>query len=90
MVHLYPSVVASVGRAFEMQRWLVGEASLEELIGDDMMGPVVASAGMNREEFRLSFAETARRLCPRAGESRSGKSGNVRCSEQPRRFAAGF
>jgi hypothetical protein len=73
-----------------MQRWLVGEASLEELMGDDMMGPVVASAGMSREEFRLSFAETARRLCARPGENRADERGYVRRGEQTRRFATGF
>ena len=73
-----------------MQNWLVGEASLEDLIGDDMMGPVVASAGMSREQFRLSFAETARRLCPRAGESRTGKGGGLRARDLTRRVAARF
>ena len=45
-----------------MRRWLAGEPSLEELLGDDIMGPVVASAGMSREQFRLRLAELASRL----------------------------
>lgn len=42
--------------------WLTGEPTLEELLSDEMMGPVVASAGMNREQLRLNLAEVARRL----------------------------
>ena len=29
--------------------WLTGEATLEELLSDDIMGPVAASAGLSRE-----------------------------------------
>jgi hypothetical protein len=45
-----------------MRRWLAGEPSLDELLGDDIMGPVVASAGLSREQFRSHLAEIARRL----------------------------
>lgn len=65
-----------------MQKWLVGEPSLDELLSDDMMGPVVASAGMSREQFRSSLVEVASRLSAR--ESGSGQSGDI-----ARRVAAG-
>jgi hypothetical protein len=55
-----------------MQRWLAGEPSLDELLGDDIMGPVVASAGLSREQFRSHLAEIARRLVG-TGEGRSGQ-----------------
>jgi hypothetical protein len=45
-----------------MRRWLAGEPSLDELLGDDIMGPVVASAGLSREQFRSNLTEIARRL----------------------------
>lgn len=46
-----------------MQRWwLTGEATLEELLSDEIMGPVVASAGLSREQLRLHLADVARRL----------------------------
>lgn len=45
-----------------MRRWLAGEPSLDELLGDDIMGPVVASAGISREQLRLRLIEIARRL----------------------------
>jgi len=45
-----------------MRRWLAGEPSLDELLGDDIMGPVVASAGISREQLRLRITEMARRL----------------------------
>ncbi len=55
-----------------MRRWLTQEVSLEELLGDEIMGPVVASAGMSREEFRLSLAEIARRVGGEGGARQSG------------------
>jgi hypothetical protein len=55
-----------------MRRWLAGEPSLDELLGDDIMGPVVASAGLSREQFRSHLAEVARRLAA-IGEGRSGQ-----------------
>ncbi len=65
-----------------MRRWLAGEPSLDELLSDDIMGPVVASAGMSREQFRLRLAEVASRLGSR--ESRTGQSG-----DEPVRIALG-
>ena len=49
--------------------WLTGEASLEELLSDEIMGPVAASAGLSREQLRSSLAEVARRI----GGGREGR-----------------
>jgi hypothetical protein len=57
-----------------VQSWLVGEPSLDELMSDDMMSRVVASAGMSPEEFRSRLAEVALRISRRARESGVGKS----------------
>lgn len=65
-----------------MQKWLVGEPSLDELLGDEMMGPVVASAGMSREQFRSSLMEIAVRLGVREG-------GAGQHRDAPRRIAVG-
>jgi len=62
--------------------WLTGEATLEELLSDEIMGPVAASAGMSREQLRLNLAEVARRLG--GDQSRSGS------RKEPRQFAVGF
>lgn len=59
-----------------MRRWLAGEPSLDELLGDDIMGPVVASAGLSREEFRSRLAEIARRLGG-TGQSGGGQGGSA-------------
>ena len=67
-----------------MQDWLSGEPSLDDLLGDDMMGRVVASAGMSREEFRSRLAEMARRIGLRASQSGAGQNG-----DKPRRTAVG-
>jgi hypothetical protein len=40
------------------------EPSLEELLDDEMMTPVLRSAGFDPEGFREMIAETARRLDP--------------------------
>ena len=57
-----------------MQRWwLTGEATLEELLSDDIMGPVVASAGLSREQLRLNLADIARRIGDRHGRAGSRK-----------------
>jgi len=61
--------------------WLTGEASLEELLSDEIMGPVAASAGLSREQLRSSLAEVARRL---GGEGRGGG------RKEPRQVAVGF
>ncbi len=60
-------------KGMAMGAWLAGEASLEELLGDEIMGPVVASAGMTREAFRLSLAELARRLACQGRRRQSGQ-----------------
>ena len=67
-----------------MQRWLVGEPSLDDLLNDDMMVRVVASAGISREQLRLRLTEIARRLDAGSREGRGGQSGNT-----PRRLAVG-
>ena len=67
-----------------MQRWwLTGEASLEELLSDEIMGPVAASAGLSREQLRLHLAEVARRVCG----DRHGRGGR---RGEPRQIAVGF
>ena len=63
--------------------WLTGEASLEELLSDEIMGPVAASAGLSREQLRLNLAEVARRI----GGDRHGRAGGRR---EPRQIAVGF
>ena len=65
-----------------MQEWLGGEPTLDELLGDDMMSRVVASAGMSPEEFRSRLAEVANRIGISARQSGAGESG-----EKPRRVA---
>ncbi len=55
-----------------MQRWLAGEPSLDELLGDDIMVPVVASAGISREQLRSSLTEIARRLGDQGRGRQSG------------------
>lgn len=46
-----------------MERWrMTGEPSLDELLGDDIMGPVTRSAGTSPEELRRTLVELARRL----------------------------
>jgi hypothetical protein len=63
--------------------WLTGEASLEELLSDEIMGPVAASAGLSREQLRSSLAEVARRI----GGGREGRAGS---RKEPRQVAVGF
>ena len=38
------------------------EPSLEDLLADEVMAPVLRSAGFDRQGFRAMMAETARRL----------------------------
>ena len=46
-----------------MERWhMTGEPSLDELLDDDIMGPVKRSAGTTPEELRRTLTELARRL----------------------------
>ena len=49
------------------------EPSLDELLADDMMAPVLKSAGVDRDRVRAMMAETARRVEERRG--RSGRRG---------------
>lgn len=63
--------------------WLTGEASLEELLSDEIMGPVAASAGLSREQLRLNLAEVARRI---TGDHQ-GRAGS---RKEPREVAVGF
>ena len=61
--------------------WLTGEASLEELLSDEIMGPVAASAGLSREQLRSNLAEVARRI----GDDRQDRS-----RKDTRQVAVGF
>jgi len=56
-----------------MSRWqMAGEPDLEELLDDDVMGPVVRSAGTSHEELRRQLTEMGRRLGRRAARGKSG------------------
>lgn len=63
--------------------WLTGEATLEELLSDEIMGPVAASAGLSREQLRSNLAEVARRI----GDDRKSGAGS---RKEPRLLAVGF
>ena len=67
-----------------MRAWLTGEPSLDELLADEIMGPVVASAGMSREQLRSNLAELALRI---GAGGRQGRS--VRSGDDTRRIAFG-
>jgi hypothetical protein len=43
------------------------EATLDELIEDEVMAPVLRSAGLDAQRFRDLIVETARRFDERAG-----------------------
>lgn len=43
------------------------EPSLEDLLADDLMAPVLRSAGVDREQVREMLVETARRIDRRRG-----------------------
>ena len=47
------------------------EPSLEDLLADDVMTPVLRSAGLEAHEFREMMVETARRI-----EKREQRGGN--------------
>lgn len=56
-----------------MSRWrLAGEPDLDELLGDEVMTPVVRSAGMSHEELRRQLSDLGRRLARRAAHAESG------------------
>jgi hypothetical protein len=48
------------------------EATLDELIEDEMMAPVLRSAGLDAQRFRDLIVETARRFDERAGKRANG------------------
>jgi hypothetical protein len=43
------------------------EPSLEDLLGDEVMAPVLRSAGFDPQGFRAMMVETARRIDDRRG-----------------------
>lgn len=47
------------------------EPSLEDLLDDDMMAPVLRSAGFDPQGFREMMVETARRIDDRRSEGRA-------------------
>ncbi len=56
-----------------MSRWrLAGEPDLEELLGDDVMEPVVRSAGVSYEELRRQLSDISRRLGHRKARAETG------------------
>lgn len=48
------------------------EPSLDDLLADDIMAPVLKSAGVDREGVREMMVETARRVEERRGGKRRG------------------
>ena len=62
-----------------MRLWLAGEPTLDELLSDEIMGPIVASAGMSREQLRLILAELAGRLRGNARQDRGSEGGSRAC-----------
>ena len=48
------------------------EATLDELIDDEVMAPVLRSAGLDPQRFRDLIIETARRFDAPAADRRSG------------------
>jgi hypothetical protein len=48
------------------------EPSLEDLLADEMMAPVLRSAGIDRERVRAMMVETARRIEERRGGRHTG------------------
>jgi len=56
-----------------MSRWrLAGEPDLEELLGDDVMGHVVRSAGVSHEELRRQLSDISRRLARSKARAKPG------------------
>ena len=51
------------------------EATLDELIEDEVMAPVLRSAGLDAERFRDLILDTARRFDERAAGSRADSAG---------------
>jgi hypothetical protein len=50
-----------------MRAWQTAEPTLEELLGDEIMVPVMRSAGLDAEQLRALITEQARRM--RSGEA---------------------
>jgi hypothetical protein len=48
------------------------EPSLEDLLEDEVMTPVLRSAGLEAQEFRQMMVETARRIEDRARKRETG------------------
>jgi hypothetical protein len=48
------------------------EPSLDDLLADDIMAPVLRSAGVDRQSMREMMVETARRVEERRGGDRQG------------------
>jgi hypothetical protein len=49
------------------------EPSLEDLLADEVMMPVLRSAGLEAEDFREMMVETARRIEHRQVEAAAGR-----------------
>ena len=59
-------------------KWrLAGEPSLEELLGDEIMAPVMRRAGLDGPELRRRLLELAHRLGERAGREPSCRCGSA-------------
>ena len=62
------------------------EPTLDDLLNDDIMAPVMRSAGVDAGQIKARLAEQARRLCdrgvaiPRRGSRRACRSQALRCS----------
>jgi hypothetical protein len=54
------------------------EATLDELIEDEVMAPVLRSAGLDAQGFRDLIAETARRFSERAAGNRADSAASPR------------
>lgn len=54
------------------------EASLDDLLEDDMMAPVLRSAGFDQQGLRDMMAATARRIDDHRGDARDGRRGDHR------------
>jgi hypothetical protein len=48
------------------------EPSLDDLLDDDIMTPVLRSAGFDLQRFRAMIAETARRIANRRADRAAG------------------
>jgi hypothetical protein len=49
------------------------EPTLDDLLDDDIMMPVLRSAGFDLQRFRAMFAETARRIANRRPDRTAGE-----------------